>query len=382
FQAYINANSVSPTKAEVRTDENGKAEASELNLGVYLVVETTVPDGFIATTNSFLVSVPYWDQEIDKDTDKDGLEGDWVYNVTAYPKDEPYSGTLDKEIVSDEDGQKTNTDSLSIGDTVNFEVKGKVPNYGKSVQDTTNTQVSLTQDRAIITKEVYDVLPFVFTDTLSTGLTYNDNLVIQAGTEPLTQDTGATLSEDGKTVTWTENSTDDYFVKFDESTNKLTVIVKWDSIDAQQGNAITFTYNAIVNADAVVTTGNGNDATIYVANNPSTFNGDYSNLNTDEYASSNDKSTVYTYQLDLTKTFDGQTVPAGVNASDVKFEIYQQNEDGSNKSVHYFITEDAASGQYTLWTREPYTEGDKTYAVVDVIKADGTQLTTADTEYT
>lgn len=360
FQAYINGNNVTPEKTII-TGDNGSATASELPLGIYLVSETTVPDGYIATTASFVVSVPYWESNT----------VGWNYDVVAYPKDEPYGGTVKKEIVTD--SNNTDTDSLAIGDTVTYEVSGIVPNYGKSYSD---TSVNLTQDRTIITQEVYDVLPFVFTDTLSSGLTYADNLSIKVAGSPevtLTQDTTATYNDTTGKVTW---GSGDYYVSFDSDSNTLKVIVKWDSIDSYQGNAITFSYDAVIDADAVVTDGNGNEATISVANNPSTFDGDYSNITTDEYTSSTDTSTVYTYQLNLTKTFNGKTASdADVNATAVTFEIAEGT--AENSAVYSFLK--TGDGKYTLWTGAKVTENGKEYAVVYTLNENGN--ITTDTAY-
>lgn len=351
FQTYINSNNVASAE-NVTTDNNGSATASNLNLGVYLVVETKVPNGFIATTASFLVSVPYWQNN----------EDGWNYSVNAYPKDEPYNGTVDKQIVNN-DG-KTDADSLAVGDTVTYNVEGLVPNYGKSYRDTT---VNLTQDRTIVTQEVYDVLPFVFEDTLSNGLTYAEDLSIKVAGSPvreLTPDIDATYA-DGK-VTW--SGTGDYYVNFDSAISKLKVIVKWDSLDNYQGNKITFSYNAVINDKAVVATGNSNTAKISVANNPSTFYGDYSNTNTDEYTSSTDTSTVYTYQLNLTKTFNSQSVAdAEVDATKVTFEIANGKEEGSK--VYSFLK--TGDGEYTLWEGKIREESGKNYAVVDEIDENG-----------
>lgn len=410
FQAYINDsnNNVTADAADT-TNEYGKVTASDLDLGVYMVVETTVPNGYIASTSSFLVTVPQWWDNTEK----------WQYNVNAFPKDEPYDTTVDKTIIIDAEGNKTDTDSLAIGDTVTYNVDGKIPNYGKSKVsykvDTTVTadnfsngtyytkgsdgkytkaenfedgttyytynkdgyQVNLTNNTAIVTKTTYDVLPFVFEDTLSQGLTYADNLTINVSgkSDPLQQDTNAKLSNDNKTVDW--GTSGDYYVGYDSANNKLKVIIKWDSLDNYQGNKITFSYKAVINEKAVVTEGNDNTAKITVANNPATYTGDYTLTDTTQYTSSTDTATVYTYELDLTKTFNGRTATeAAVNASAVKFKLAEGNTE-DDEDLYFLNT---ADGKYTLWKGVTKVEDGKTYAFVDKIDTDG-QVVTGETEY-
>lgn len=358
FQAYINAN---PTAADgdLETGENGSGTANNLALGIYLVSETQVPDGFIASTASFLVSVPSWDNDTKA----------WDYSIDAYPKDQPFD--IGKEIVADDGANTTDTDSREVGDTVTFKVNGSVPNYGKS---NINTDVNVTQDRVVVSQTTYNKLPFVFTDTLSEGLTYADNLKISVAGTPesviLKQDTDAEYINDGKEVQW--GTSGDYFFTFDEATNTVTVIIKWDSLDSYQGNDITFTYDAVVNEKAVVTDGNSNSAKITVANNPSTYNGDYSNVTTDEFTSSTDTSTVYTYSMTLNKTFNSKTYEdAGVDPTAVKFEIAAGS--GRDSDVYSFLT--AGDGEYTLWEGMTVTEGENTYAVIYDLDADGNKQT-------
>ncbi len=58
------------------TDEYGHSSADGLELGLYLVVETRVPENVTSTCNPFLISLPM--------TTLDGSA--WNYDVTVYPK--------------------------------------------------------------------------------------------------------------------------------------------------------------------------------------------------------------------------------------------------------------------------------------------------------
>ena len=58
------------------TDATGHASADQMEQGLYLVVETRVPENVTSTCNPFLVSLPM--------TTIDGVV--WNYDVTVYPK--------------------------------------------------------------------------------------------------------------------------------------------------------------------------------------------------------------------------------------------------------------------------------------------------------
>lgn len=74
---------------EVKTDSNGIAKFEKLELGFYVVVETTTPDKVTTPVEPFLVSVPM--------TTTDG--DNWLYDVHVYPKNKTtYGGvTLEKQ---------------------------------------------------------------------------------------------------------------------------------------------------------------------------------------------------------------------------------------------------------------------------------------------
>lgn len=74
---------------EVKTNAEGIAEFKSLELGFYVVVETTTPDKVTTPVEPFIVSVPM--------TTKDG--DNWLYDVHVYPKNKTtYGGvTLEKK---------------------------------------------------------------------------------------------------------------------------------------------------------------------------------------------------------------------------------------------------------------------------------------------
>ncbi|MCD7883811.1 MAG: hypothetical protein LUI87_08950, partial [Lachnospiraceae bacterium] len=71
---YVAANHISPTDT-ARTGEDGSAFFADLQVGLYLIVQTGTVDGY-ETLTPFLVTVPLENEE----------DGSWIYNVEALPK--------------------------------------------------------------------------------------------------------------------------------------------------------------------------------------------------------------------------------------------------------------------------------------------------------
>lgn len=91
------------------TAQNGDLVFSNLDLSLYYVQETDVPDNIVSRTAPFYVSVPT-------------LNGnDWIYNVHVYPKN--LEGLEPEKSINDDDAQE----GLAIGDTVEWTIKQIVP---------------------------------------------------------------------------------------------------------------------------------------------------------------------------------------------------------------------------------------------------------------
>ena len=112
------------------TDENGYSKVDGLVQGLYLLVETRVPENVTSTTAPFLVSLPM--------TTVDGSE--WNYDLTLYPKNETGNPTLEKtvrESKADTGKNAGKTDDItdgynhtataSDGDVVEYQVTSTLP---------------------------------------------------------------------------------------------------------------------------------------------------------------------------------------------------------------------------------------------------------------
>ena len=88
------------------TDENGYTKVTGLDLGLYIMVETSVPEHVTCTTNPFFVSLPMTTVDgTNSDTAVDGNDSNstdggasWLYDVTLYPKNETGIPSLEKTV--------------------------------------------------------------------------------------------------------------------------------------------------------------------------------------------------------------------------------------------------------------------------------------------
>ena len=90
------ATKVATVITETKGSDKGVAQKDNLDLGLYLVVETKAPDKVTAPAAPFLVSVP---MTRIKDNDTTNKLTDWIYDVHVYPKNNTTYGqvTIEKK---------------------------------------------------------------------------------------------------------------------------------------------------------------------------------------------------------------------------------------------------------------------------------------------
>ena len=149
------------------TDSYGKSVETEMELGLYLVVETKVPEMVTSTCNPFFISLPM--TSVNGDNAEDGGYR-WIYDVTIYPKNLTGIPSLEKtlrENVDDTGKNEGTTDDIedgyahtgtaSDGDVIDYQLVSTLPS---------------------ITSESTYLTTYTFIDTLSAGLSYNKNDII------------------------------------------------------------------------------------------------------------------------------------------------------------------------------------------------------------
>lgn len=306
-----------------------------LELGLYLVVETSVPENVTYTVDPFLVSIPM--------TDTQNLDN-WFYDVTVYPKNQTGNPTLDKEVAdanhglsfSDSERGYEDVATVSDNDLVNYRILSTLPSIH-------STATYLTQ--------------YEFVDTLSKGIEYNQNDVKicwykdrSVAEQDYSIATNSTQAVNGSAadVTWSFGSeffSVAYGTAADDATTmtvKLTdrglaEVNQPVSASDQQGKFSGWTmviyYNATVHADDAVTygdSGNPNDVTLTWSR---TTDGYYDTLS--------DEAKVYVYGIDLTKILS----EGGTAFTDVQFTLENQsNAIGS----FYLVADEAEAGVYYI----------------------------------
>ena len=264
------------------TDVTGHTSASDMEQGLYLVVETCVPENVTSTCNPFFVSLPM--------TTIDGTA--WNYDVTVYPKNQTGNPTLDKTVREDKNSTGKNNGSLtditdgyahtataSVGDTVDYQIISTLPT---------------------ITSKASSLSEYTYVDTMSKGIRYNKNDVVIE----FFRDAGCT----DKIATWAENS-GKFNVGYDDAQNIMTIrmtdtglseineatTVYVDSVKHGYSDCtMRVTYAATLTADA---------ATYGDRDNPNKVKLTWKRTNTTYYDTLEDCCHVYVYAIDLIKQF-------------------------------------------------------------------------------
>lgn len=377
LENYVTSDSKSA--AMPLTDEKGHTAASDLELGLYLLVETKVPEEVVETVNPWFVQMPF--------TDIDGEE--WLYDMTCYPKNQTGNPTLDKLV------RNAHGDTASVAG-VYEDYSRLVTNSGETDQDFVANRKEYTYDSTTtasegdvldyilvsklphITSEATYLTQYTFVDKLSEGLTYNKDVQIAFYTNG--EDAAVNNTVNAETI-WSLN--DDGFaaeyVDVQSSTTKgtgetqLTVSFTEDGLKLLNTRYsdyyIVVYYTVTVNSDATAVLGddgNPNDVTLTWER---TSEGYYDTLE--------DRCYVYTFGLDLTKTFsDNAGDPAKVqfvlyNQEDAYYVVAESTgttEDG--KKVYYMTGKTTEKEQATVFS--PDANGSM---VVNGLEADTYQLT-------
>ena len=295
------------------TDATGHAAASDMEQGLYLVVESRVPENVTSTCNPFFVSLPM--------TTVDGAA--WNYDVTVYPKNQTGNPTLDKTVRESKNSTGKNTGSLT-------DIKGGYEHTATaSVGDIMDYQIVSTLPT--ITSKASSLSEYTYVDTLSKGIRYNKNDVVIE----FFKDAGCT----DKIATWDETS-GKFTVAYDAAANTMTIrmtdtglreineatTVYTDSVKRGYSDCtMRITYAATLTSDAQM----GNK------DNPNEVELTWKRTNTTYYDTLKDCCHVYTYGIDVLKQFSDN----GGNLRNVKFRLHNDTDD-------VFVIADLKDGVY------------------------------------
>ena len=299
--------------AMTETDTTGHTSASNMEQGLYLVVETRVPEMVTSTCNPFFVSLPM--------TTIDGSE--WLYDLTVYPKNQTGNPTLDKTVRESKSSTGKHNGSLtditdgfehtataSVGDVVDYQIISPLPT---------------------ITSKASSLSEYTYMDTMSRGIKYNkQDVVIEFFRDSACTDKITTWGEDsGKFTVVYDDAQNSMAIKMTEAglseINEATTVYT-DSVKRGYSDCtMRITYAATLTADAQM----GDK------DNPNTVTLTWKRTNTTYYDTLEDCCHVYTYGVDILKQFsDGKG-----NIQNVKFNLH-------NDTDNCYIIADLKDGVY------------------------------------
>ena len=299
--------------AMTETDTAGHTSASNMEQGLYLIVETRVPENVTSTCNPFFVSLPM--------TTVDGSE--WLYDLTVYPKNQTGNPDLSKTVRENKNSTGKHNGSLtditdgfkhtataSVGDVVDYQILSTLPT---------------------ITSKASSLSEYTYVDTLSKGIKYNKNDVVIE----FFKDAGCT----DKITAWAEDS-GKFTVTYDDTANTMTI--KMTEIGLAEINEATSVYTDSVKRGysdctmriiyaATLTA----DAKMGDTDNPNEVELTWRRTNSTYFDTLNDCCHVYTYGVDVLKQFsDGKG-----NIQNVKFNLH-------NDTDNCYIIADLKDGVY------------------------------------
>ena len=295
------------------TDATGHTSVSNMEQGLYLVVETRVPENVTSTCNPFLVSLPM--TTIDCTA--------WNYDVTVYPKNQTGNPTLDKTVREAKNSTGKNTGSLtdikdgyehtataSVGDVVDYQIISTLPT---------------------ITSKASSLSEYTYVDTLSKGICYNKNDVVIE----FFKDAGCT----DKIATWDENS-GKFTATYDDTANTMTIRMTDTGLSEINESESVYTDNVKrgysdctmrITYAATLTS----DAKMGDTDNPNEVVLTWRRTNTTYFDTLKDCCHAYTYGVDVLKQFSDN----GGNLRNVKFRLH-------NDTDNVYVVADLKDGSY------------------------------------
>lgn len=381
LEAYIKGNG---GVALNLTDKNGKTSAADLPVGLYLLVETKVPEMVTSTVNPFFVSLPM--TTISGNNNSSSPEGGtrWNYDVVVYPKNETGIPTLEKTVREAKADTGKNNGTASITDGFAHTATG-------SAGDLMEYQFISTLPT--ITSKATALSVYSFYDSLSEGLTYS-------------KDTGVTVEfftdKDctDKVASWTMDS-GKFTVAYSEDGRHMTIGVTDMGLAEINGSSenvnghvyagysnytMRITYAAAINSDTSFIYGdNGNDNKVVLT---------WKRTSSEYYDTLIDDAHVFSFGIDLAKVFsDKDSAAADKEGLFQKVQFIVQNDtDGyylkaalnQAEGVYYVTGHTAKKSEATVFTPVTYNgkpgqimiKGceDDTYIISEIKTANGYSL--------
>lgn len=394
---------------EIKTGADGIAAFTDLDLGFYVVVETTTPDKVTTPVAPFLVSVPM--------TTTDG--DNWLYDVHVYPKNKTtYGGvTLEKQgntentklagvtfvlqkktgdtwtnvttnesngealnLVTDEKGQisvdglsqgtyrfietdRGNNDGYIMDGAATYEfvvgADGKIKYNGKTEN---NITITVKNEKPDLTKEVKDrtdltwgqdsdynvgdMVPYKITVKVPSNITKLKYFTVTDTPTNLKDDVNTVEVKDGDTAV----AKDAYTVA--EAGNGFTVTFDPAKMAAYAGKDLVITYSAkLLDSAKTTTEGNPNTAKLEYSNKILPDKDDGSNPNKPGEPGKDaieDNAIVYTFKLNIIKKANNVN---GEALEGVKFDLYKEVPEGTEGAASAEEVKEAGLDASKTWLK-------------------------------
>ncbi len=328
------------------TDENGKSSAENLSVGLYLCVETKVPEMVTSTTAPFFVSLPM--TTVSGNAHSASPEGGhaWNYDVVVYPKQETGIPTLEKTVRESKKDTGKNHASSAITDGYSHNATG-------SAGDVMEYQIISTLPA--ITSKATSLSVYNFYDSLCEGLTYNkkDVQIEFFSDKDCTTKIADWKQDDGR-----------FTVSYSEDGRHMTIDVTQTGLDEMNGNTeningklykgysnytMRVTYTAVINSDASFIYGhNGNPNDVVLT---------WKRTSSDYYDTLIDDAHVYSFGIDITKLFSEMDTAKADLYQYVKFKIRNATDGywvtakrNEQEGIYYAVGHTAEEKDATIFT--------------------------------
>lgn len=230
-----------------------------VDLGYYLVEEASTTAGHVESA-SFLVTVP------------EVVDGAWNYDIEVKTKES--TANVDKVILKNDKENKASSED--IGDTVSYKLSGDVPVYEEGTTG----------------------LTYYMTDTLSKGLTFQNDIVVKGAAEDGTE---TVIAASSYTVTTKQGSNEENATLVDGQ--ETTITINFTYADIKNYKKVNVYYSAELNRYAVLgNAGNPNEVNLTYTTNPA---------NGETHTTDDVEVKTYTWGIAVNKTGDNNAKLAG-----------------------------------------------------------------------
>lgn len=295
-------------KAMALTGEDGTTQVTGIDLGLYLIVETKVPENVNTTVDPFFVSVPMTNDSGDN----------WFYDVDVYPKNQTDFPDVDKLVRQADDAdlydspEYTDIGTGSEGDVMDYIFVSHLPK---------------------ITSEATYLTEYTFVDKMDKGLTYNKDAAIYF----YDNEADARANNTQNAVkTWAHGAAQfsETYEGQNSEYNQMTIAPTVEGLKeidpSLSEHWLVVSYSATINSDATPVlgdSGNTNDVTLTWKRTSQSYVGTLE-----------DRARVYVFGINLKKEFtEGEQ--AG-DPTQVQF-VLQNKTDG-----HYITAKKQSAGLY------------------------------------